>query len=150
MKQFTPEQKHEILLEYQPFSSTHSFSALALRHNVSGGMSTVKKWFDQWNGTIISLQRKKGGGRPRILTPTQVKRHIQPRIRSKNRSHTPVTNVSLLPQVQSATHKHMSIRTLQRYTKKDLHTTVVHGKKRTSEECKFYHTHSHLHALLLQ
>src|SRR5271156_2302983 len=71
MKHFTPEQKHEILMEYQPYSRTHSFSSLALRHSVHDGGRTVRNWYQRWDGTVASLQQTEGAGRPNILTPTE-------------------------------------------------------------------------------
>ena len=134
MKQFTAAQKHEILLEYRSYSTTHSFSALASHHVVDGGKRTVQRWYQQWNGTISSLHRKKVSGRPRILTHAQVKRHIQPRIRAKNRSHTPIVYPDLLSPIVAATGKSMSLRTLERYGKNDLDGRPTHGTKRTREE----------------
>ena len=77
MKHFTPEQKHEILIEYQPYSRTHSFASLALRHGVHGGGRTVQNWYQRWDGTVGSLQQREGAGRPNILTPTEVQHNIQ-------------------------------------------------------------------------
>ena len=88
MKQFTPEQKHSILLEYTPYSRHHSFSSLAVRHSVPGGKQTVHNWYQRWDGTIESLQRKPVSGRPRILTPAEVTRHVRLPIQRANRSFT--------------------------------------------------------------
>lgn len=136
MKQFDALQKHEILLEYVPRSATHSFSALAVRHSVAGGGEVIRRWHQRWDGTASSLYHRKGAGRPRILTHAQVKRHIAPRIRSKNRSHIPVVYPQLLPLVTAATEKSMSLRTMERYGKVDLLAQPIHGKKRTAEECE--------------
>src|SRR5665648_32562 len=76
MKQFTPEQKHEILLEYSPRSTTHSLVALAQGHAVKGGRRTIENWLARWDGSAASLQRKQVSGRPRSLTPEEVQRHI--------------------------------------------------------------------------
>src|ERR1700741_401282 len=85
MKHFTPEQKHEILIEYQRYSRTHSFSSFALRHSVHGGERTVRNWYQRWDGTVASLQQRKGAGRPNILTPTEAQHNIQKPIRRSNR-----------------------------------------------------------------
>jgi transposase len=136
MKQFTPEQKHEILLEYQPRSSTHSFPALARRHAVAGGERTIKNWFAQWKHTIASLQHKRGAGRPRILTHAEVQRYIATPIRRKNRLHQPVHYTDLQSTVEEQTDKQVSPRTIRRYGKEELGGRLKHGKKRTVEECK--------------
>jgi hypothetical protein len=134
MKQFTPEQKHEILLEYQPRSPTHNFSALAARHLIIGGGKVVKRWHDRWNHTAASLQHKSVPGRPRRLTPAEVKRHIALPIRRRNRAHLPVHYNELQPVIAERTGREISVRTIQRYGKEELQGRHTHGKKRTAEE----------------
>ena len=136
MKQFTPQQKHEILLEYTPYSRTHSFSALARRHNVVGGKSTVKKWFDRWNYTIASLKHKKVAGRPRILTPAEVKHNIQTPIMKANQAHKPIHYTNIKTEVERKTGKEISIQTIRRYGKEECGGKQINGRKRTADECK--------------
>jgi hypothetical protein len=136
MKQFTPEQKHEILLEYQPRSTTHSFPALAARHGVKGGADVVRRWHQQWNGSAASLQHKKGAGRPRILTPAEVQHHIATPIRRKNRAHQPVHYNQLQPTVEQNTGKSVSVQTIRRYGKEEIGAKQKQGKKRTANECQ--------------
>jgi transposase len=139
MKQFTPQQKHSILLEYRPYSPTHSFSALAHRHGVNGGEGTVRLWYNKWNRTIASLQHKKGAGRPRILTATEVSRCIIIPIRRKNRAYLPVSYTKLLPSVIEKTGKELSVRTIRRNVKEMEGARKITGKKRTAEEYKYIH-----------
>lgn len=134
MKQFTPEQKHEILLEYSPRSTTHSLAALAHRHAVKGGRRTIENWLARWDGTAASLQRKAVSGRPRSLTPEEVKRHIIAPIRRKNRAHVPVHYTDLQPALEQQTGKKVSIQTIRRYGKEEAGGRLKHGKKRTAEE----------------
>lgn len=134
MKQFTAEQKHEILLEYQFHSPTHSFAALAARHAVVGGGEVVRRWHQRWNRTAASLQHKKGAGRPRLLTPSQVQRYVATPIRQKNRAHQAVHYSQLQPAVVAQTGKPVSTRTIRRYGKEELKACVKRGKKRTAEE----------------
>ena len=105
MKHFTPEQKHEILMEYQPYSGTHSFSSLALRHGVHGGERTVQNWYKRWDRTVGSLQQSKGAGRPNILTPTEVQHNIQQPIRRSNRLAQQVKYTKIAEQVRQNTRK---------------------------------------------
>jgi hypothetical protein len=140
MKQFTAEQKHEILLEYTPHSHSHSFPALALRHAVSGGGDRVRKWHNRWNRTVTSLQHKSGGGRPRVLSRTQVTRHITAPIRNSNRAGRVVRYSKLLPRVREATGTDVSLRTLSRYGREEAGGRETRGKKRTSEECEIIKT----------
>jgi transposase len=134
MKQFTPEQKHEILLEYSPRSTTHNFAALAHRHAVAGGGRTIRNWFARWDGSVASLQHAKGAGRPRSLTAEEVQRHIIAPIRRKNRAHQPILYSELQPVVEQETGKKVSSRTIRRYGKEEAGGRLKHGKKRTAEE----------------
>jgi transposase len=134
MKQFTPEQKHEILLEYSPRSATHSLAALALRHAVKGGRRTIENWLARWDGTAASLQHAKGAGRPRSLTPAEVQRHITAPIRRKNRAHQPARYTELQPALEQRTGKQVSLQTIRRYGKEEAGGRLKHGKKRTAEE----------------
>jgi transposase len=134
MKQFTPEQKHEILLEYAPRSTTHSLAALAHRHAVTGGRRTIENWLARWNGTAASLQRQPVSGRPRSLTPEEVQRHIIAPIRRKNRAHVSILYPELQAAVEERTGKKVSARTIRRYGKEEGGGRLMHGKKRTAEE----------------
>jgi transposase len=134
MKQFTPEQKHEILLEYSPRSTTHSLVALAHRHAVKGGRRTIENWLARWDGSAASLQHAKGAGRPRSLTPEEVRRHIAAPIRRKNRAHVPILYSELHTAVEQQTGKQVSSRTIRRYGKEEAGGRLKHGKKRTAEE----------------
>jgi len=137
MKQFTPEQKHEILLEYQSHSPTHSFPALAARHAVGGGAETVRKWYQRWNGTAASLHHKKGAGRPHILTPSEVQHYINLPIRHLNRTAKRVRYTKVAVKVREQTGKQISDRTVQRIGKEELGGKKTRGKKRSAEECKY-------------
>lgn len=136
MKQFTPEQKHEILLEYQPRSATHSFPALAARHAVGGGARTLRYWFARWNRTAASLQRKKATGRPPCLTRAEKQRYILAPIRRSNRSFRRVRYTRVARQLRENTGKTVSDRTVQRIGKEELHGRKTRGKKRTADESK--------------
>jgi transposase len=134
MKQLTAEQKHSILLEYSPRSTTHSFATLAARHGVTGGRRTVENWHQRWDGTPQSLQHRKGAGRPRMLTSREVEQHVRAPILRANRAHKPVHYSALLPPLQQKTGKQLTLRTLQRYGKKEVGARQKRGKKRTTEE----------------
>lgn len=134
MKQFPPEQKHSILLEYTFQSRTHSFAALAARHGVAGGEQTVRRWHKQWDGTPQSLEHKKGAGRPRVLSRREVQQHVRTPILRANRAHRAVHYSKLLPSVLQKTGKELSARTLRRYGKEELGAKLRKGKKRTADE----------------
>jgi hypothetical protein len=115
MKQLSSEAKHHILLQYRPRSPTHGFAALAARAGGGPKASTVQRWHQQWDGSVQSLQRKAVPGRPRALSATQVARHVLPGVRAANRRGEAIHYPALLSSVQQATHKQLSLRTMQRY-----------------------------------
>lgn len=141
MKQLTVEAKHTILLEYQPHSTTHSFSALARRHSIAGGERAVRRWHDRWDGTAASLQHKPGAGRPRLLSRAQISRHIRAPILAANRAHRAIHYTDLLPQVRQKTGKQISLRTLQRCGQQELGAKQKRSKKRTADESQSHYTH---------
>ena len=134
MKQLPPEQKHSILLEYIPRSTTHSFAAPAARHGVAGGGNTVQIWHQRWDGTAASLQRKEGGGRPRVLSEREVQQHVRAPILRANRAHKVVHYAAVVEEVKQKTGKQVSARTVRRYGKEELQVKQRRGKKRTAEE----------------
>jgi len=136
MKHFCAELKQHILTQYASQPSSHSFSSLAA--TIEGGISpsTVRNWYHQWDGTQQSLVHKKGAGRPRLLNKAQVNSYIRTPIRNKNRSHHAASYTQLLPSVQQKTGVDVSLRSLRRYGKRDLHVKMIHTKKRTADESK--------------
>lgn len=134
MKSFTPELKHHILSQYEPYSRINSFQALARRYGVSGGESTIRKWHSHWNGDVSSMQHKSNARRPRKLTRAQVKRHVESRIVAANRRHEAIHYTTILPAVQAATHTDVSLRTIRRYGKEEANVKNKHTKKRTAAE----------------
>jgi transposase len=134
MKHLTPHHKHSILLEYQPHSRDHSFAALAARHGITGGYKVIERWHTQWDGTATSLEEKQHTGKQRILSSQEVQRYVAPHIRAKNRSAQRVHYTDIHSAVEAQTGRHMSLRTLQRYGKEELHAHQTHGKKRTADE----------------
>lgn len=137
MKQLTPEQKHSILLEYSPRSPTHSFSALAARHGLGNAKSTVKSWYDRWDGTIESLQHKKGAGRPCALSAAQVARYILRPIRRANQQHRVIHYPQLLPPLNSILRRKIALRTLRKYGKQQAGIKKKRSTLRTPYECQF-------------
>jgi transposase len=139
MKQFPPEQKQSILLEYTPRSTTHSFAALAARHGVAGGGNTVQLWHQRWDGTIASLEHKPVSGRPRVLSTREVQQHVRTPIHRANRAHRAVHYPAVAEAARQKTGKEVSLRTIQRYAKEELGAKQRRGKKRTAEESEYAH-----------
>ena len=136
MKQFTPEQKHSILLHYRTRRADQSTDDIAALHGVKGGRRVLNSWLTRWDGTVQSLKRKPVPGRPRVLSKAQVQRHIAAPIRNSNRAARPFRYTKLQPQVQAATGKQVKLRTLQHYGKTEAHGHKKRGTKRTADEGK--------------
>ena len=98
--------------------------------------STIRAWYQRWDGTPASLQRTPVPGRPRVLSRAQVARHVQARIRSANRKPAAIHYTDLLPVVRRATGTNVSIQTLRRYGRKELGAKQKRTKKRTATERK--------------
>ena len=140
MTHLTPQHKHSILLEYQQRSRHHSFAALARRHGIAGGKQVLIKWHAAWDGTAASLEEQPHPGRPRILNAQEVQRYVAPGIRAKNRNAQRVHYTDIQPVVSKRTGKHVSLRTIERYGKEELHGRSTRGKKRTADESESTHT----------
>jgi hypothetical protein len=138
MPHLTPKQKHDILKLYTPNDRNYSFESLARQYNIAGGCRVIQNWYYQWNGTPQSLERKKGSGRPTILTPQQVNDYIRTPIRNKNRSFKPIHYTQLLPSIQQKSSTQVSIQTVRRIGHQQLGARQKRTKKRTAvpQECK--------------
>lgn len=143
MTHFSPEQKHSILVHYRSRGIGETASSIAALHGVKGGRATILDWWHRWDGTVQSLERKKGSGRPRVLSRAQVTRHVRAPIRNSNRAARPVRYPKLLPRVRAATGSQLSLRTLQRYGREEAGGHSTRGRKRTSGERKGTHTIAH-------
>lgn len=142
MTLLTPQLKHHILSQYQPYSRENGFAALASRYNIKGGESTVRKWHQRWNGDAASLEQRVIPGRPPLLSRAQVNNLIRTPIRNKNRSHTPVHYTQLHQSVKEKSGVDISLRTLQNYGSRDLGATQSHTLKTTEEQCELKHQYS--------
>ena len=140
MPQLTPKQKHDILTIYSHNKHKHSFESLAHQYNIKGGKQLLSRWYQQWNGTPQSLERKRGSGRPTILTSTEVRDSIQLPLRNKNRAHVPVHYSDLLPSIIQKTGKKISLTTIKRIGHDQLGARQKRTKKRTAVESKYTHT----------
>jgi hypothetical protein len=140
MPHLSAEAKHHILLEYVPHSTTHSFAALARRHDIAGGSEVVRRWHQRWNRTPESLKRHEGSGATPILTSSEISRHIRAPILAANRAQRVIHYPDVLRQVQTKTGKKIALRTLQQYGKEKCRIKEKTTRKRTRAECECRHT----------
>ena len=134
---FTARQKAYILSLYSPRKRGFSFSALAAQFGVPGGKSTVQWWWKQYDGTITSLEHKRGQGRPRLLTRNQVASYVLQPIRRKNRAHQPNHYGELISRIERNTGKNLSARTIRRYGKEDSRIKQKRTQKITVNEREY-------------
>jgi transposase-like protein len=134
-KYFSPDFKQHILQQYIPKEYGHGFEALAKQFDVPGGHSTIRRWYIEWNGNEQSLKHKKGAGRPKILTDSQINTHVLNYTRSKNQKHKAIRYRDVMDRVRKFSRKQVSLRTIQRYGK-ELEIKKKKTIKRTEVECK--------------
>jgi len=134
MKQLSSETKHAILLEYQPHSTTHNFTALATRHAIKGGRKTIARWHQRWDGSAASLEHKQVAGRPSALSAVEVSRYIRAPVLGANRTHRAIHYPEVQQSIREKTGKQMALRTVQQYGEKQLKIKDKHCKKRTAQE----------------
>ena len=140
MPHLSADVKHHILLEYAPHDATRSFAALARRHAVKGGERVLRRWYQHWDGSPASLERKAGSGKARALSKAQVSRHVRAPLLAANRAHRAIHYPDLLPRVRAATGTEVSLRTVRRYGEEELGAKKRRGIKRTAEESEQHST----------
>ncbi len=148
MSEFTPQHKHSILQLYHAGERGTGFKALAHRFGVAGGAHTLSRWYQRWDGTPTSLQEQPRSGRPCILNPAEVSRHVRAPILAANRAHRALHYTTLLPAVKAKTGKELSIQTLRRIGKQELGAKQKRSKKRTAGESESTESHEREQARL--
>jgi hypothetical protein len=83
MGKYSPVFKHNILTQYTPHQRGNGFKSLAIRFNIIGGQSTLKRWYDRWDGTVHSLERTNGSGRTTIMNKIDMNKYISTPIKQK-------------------------------------------------------------------
>jgi hypothetical protein len=135
MSQLSIDFKQHILSQYIPHQRGSGFKSLAHQYNIAGGGMTIKRWYDDWNGSKESLRHKKGAGRPPIMNQQQIIKHIKHPLDKANQSHTPINYRKVLNEITNKTNLQPSIRTVQNYGEQ-LKGKKTKGIKRTAEESK--------------
>ena len=134
MSQLTARQKHDILVHCASRHDGESEVEIARLHGASVTRQTIYNWRCHWNGTPESLEHAQVTGRPRILTPAEISRHIHAPILAANRAHRSISYPQLRDRVEEKTSKSISLRTVQQIGKEQLGARYQHTVKRTEEE----------------
>jgi transposase len=111
-----------------------SFRFVADLFQIKGGHKTVKRWFDRYDGTVLSLQQQHRSGRPSILNKEQAKQLITKVIRTHNHEARAIDYVKIANSIRQQTNIPISLRTVQRYGQQ----SGIRSKrtiKRTYREC---------------
>jgi transposase len=117
--QYSADTKHNILLQYRPHVRGCGFAALAKKHNVKGGARLVQLWYRGWNRSPESLKKQTTSHKPRILEAVEVKQHIRDYVEEQNQQAEPVGYKEVKEHVDQEIEKEVSMRTIQRYGKRD-------------------------------
>ena len=134
---YTPQFKHHVLTTYYESRPRPSIRGLARRFNIKGGHVVVRQWIRDWDGTVQSLERKAGQGRPRILNTTQVKQLIGKKIIENNRAPSPIHYAELYDTIPRKIGRQISPRTIRRYGHDAGRIKVKRTIKRKPIECTF-------------
>ncbi len=135
MVKYSSDLKHLILQQYSPNQHGFGFHSLASRYKIQGGAQTIKNWYDHWDGTVNSLERRVGSGRTTLMNSREMKKHITTPIRQKNKKHQAIHYTELHQNVKSKFTKQIALRTIQHYGKKRLGIKSKRTKKYSTLEC---------------
>jgi len=112
---YSSDYKVRVVLYYIDHLPSTSFNAVAKLFKIPGGHKTVKRWYDQYNGSVSSLQSKPRSGRPPILTRRQIKKYILDPVIEANREPYPIHYDQIISQIKEKTNNDISIQTVRRY-----------------------------------
>ena len=129
--------RHKILQHYRASEYGSGFDALAERFAIDGGGSVIRDWYLQWDGTKESLERRAGSGRARLLSPRKAKRSILGVIQKQRRKHKAVLYTDVYTEVVKRSGVKLSLRSVQRYGRRDFKIRCRKSVKRSPQERKF-------------
>jgi transposase len=130
----TPKLKQSILTHIQSKPPNQTYKQIVQQYGITIHRNTINKWLHIWDGTVESLRRTSGSGRPHILTQQQVQQYIQTPIRQSNRNSKPINYSNIHKRLKRQLPKSVSLRTVQRIGKRTLHAKNKKGVKRTASE----------------
>ncbi|CAF4043128.1 unnamed protein product [Rotaria sp. Silwood1] len=100
----------EYYLQNQP---NVSFRSVAKVFHIHGGHATVKRWFNKYDGTILSLQQQKCSRRPPILNQEQIDQFITRVVRSHNHMPCSINYNKTTYLIRQKTKSNISVRRVQ-------------------------------------
>jgi transposase len=132
--------KQRVVEHYINHHSGSSFHAVAKLFKIKGGHKTVKRWCDQYDGTIQSLEQHHRSGRPAKLTHQQVINLIIQPIKKSNQSHTVIHYPEITSNIRQNINNTISYSTVRRLGKQ---ANIKNKKtiKRTYTESNYTYTH---------
>jgi transposase len=128
------DQKQQILQEYQPGVRGQGFKALAKRYGIKSGHTTIRKWYQKWDGTKASLQKESGGDKRSILTEKEKKKEILGYISKRARKDAAIYR-EVKENIESKTGKNIALRTVRRLGK-ELKASSKKTKRKSPSEGK--------------
>jgi hypothetical protein len=135
--EYSANTKHSILLEYKAGVRGWGFHALANKHHVRGGSTTVKYWYDRWDGTPESLEKRTTSNKRRKLNEEEVKQHIRGYVEEQNQESEPVGYHQVQQHVQQETKQHIPITTIKRYGHDDAKLSYKRTTRTLNYECTY-------------
>ncbi|CAF4455191.1 unnamed protein product, partial [Rotaria sp. Silwood2] len=109
--------KHNVLQEYRSDVFGSGFKSLAKRFKIKGAHKLIMHWYQKWDGTFESLNRKSKDVRPRTMTPNQVKHYLLDFVTLINSQHKPVNYKIVQSHIEDSLGKKVPLRDIQRYGK---------------------------------
>ena len=116
---YTSTFKQNVLKEYRPGVYGCGFKPLAKRFKIKDDHKLIMKWYRQLDGTVQSFNRRSKGGRPRTLTPSEVKHYVLDFLNMMNSQYEPVNYRMVQSNVEASLNKMVLLSTLQRYGKEE-------------------------------
>lgn len=114
-EQYTPAFKLRVVSEYRAGERGAGLSALAKKWRVGGGAMLVRRWVEQYDGTIKSLAKRTRPNRRRILSQQQAEEHIRDLVADRHAEKKAVSYREVAEDVRELTGASISDRTVRRY-----------------------------------
>lgn len=147
MPHWTPELKHNLLLEYRDDDPNYGFAALARRHPPLKER-TMAKWHKGWDRTAASLERRAGSGRPPLIEPALRDKVIRSTINEANRRHEAIHHPEVGEVLAETTGVHAAPRTVRHWGEQLLaHERATIPRSVDQRQCITHIVSSYVHSI---